>query len=51
MIIVYAVLDEYHQSFIPGREAYLRDVMIDTVGGSTGIIFTKLILWGNNKEK
>lgn len=50
IIIIYAALDECHQSFIPGREAYLRDVIIDAVGGSTGILFTKLILWGNTKK-
>ncbi len=28
----FAVSDEFHQSFIPGREGALRDVLIDTVG-------------------
>jgi VanZ family protein len=30
--IFYAFSDEYHQSFIPGREASLRDVAIDSLG-------------------
>jgi len=28
----YAVSDEFHQSFIPGRNGSFRDVLIDTVG-------------------
>ncbi|MEZ4645984.1 MAG: VanZ family protein [Chloroflexota bacterium] len=30
---LYAVSDEWHQSFIPGRNATVMDVMIDSVGG------------------
>lgn len=30
--IVYAVSDEYHQSFVPTREGRIKDVVIDTVG-------------------
>ncbi|MGA9884517.1 MAG: VanZ family protein [Candidatus Acidiferrales bacterium] len=29
----YAALDEFHQSFVPGRTAALSDVLIDTTGG------------------
>jgi VanZ family protein len=30
--ILYAVSDEWHQSFVPGREGTLRDVAIDSLG-------------------
>jgi len=30
--VTYAGLDEWHQSFVPMREARLRDVLIDTFG-------------------
>ena len=30
---VYAVSDEYHQTFVPGRDGNLLDVLIDTLGG------------------
>lgn len=30
--LVYAASDEYHQSFIPGREPRIRDVIIDSMG-------------------
>ena len=29
---LYAVSDEFHQSFVPGRSASIRDVLIDTIG-------------------
>ena len=37
-VFVYASSDEIHQYFVPGRECALRDVIIDTSGGITGII-------------
>lgn len=30
--LLYACSDEFHQSFIPGRSATLRDVLIDCIG-------------------
>jgi VanZ family protein len=30
---VYAISDEYHQSFVPRRGAHLEDVMLDTLSG------------------
>jgi VanZ family protein len=30
--LLYAVTDEWHQTFVPGREGTLRDVLIDGVG-------------------
>lgn len=38
--IVYASLDEFHQSFISGRSAQMRDVCIDTCGVITGEIIS-----------
>jgi VanZ family protein len=32
LCLVYAVTDEWHQTFVPGREGTLRDVVIDGVG-------------------
>jgi VanZ family protein len=34
IVLAYASLDEYHQSFVPGRTAAVRDVLIDTCGGA-----------------
>jgi VanZ family protein len=35
--IVYAISDEWHQSFVPSRTASAADVMLDTVGFICGI--------------
>jgi glycopeptide antibiotics resistance protein len=35
--ILYAVSDEFHQSFTPGREPTARDVIFDTIGASLAI--------------
>lgn len=37
---IYAVTDEIHQRFIPGRSGEIRDVLIDTSGALVGILFT-----------
>jgi hypothetical protein len=41
LTVLYAISDEYHQSFIPGRTATVRDVMID----SAGAFFAWISLW------
>src|SRR3990172_6007304 len=32
LAIAYGITDEYHQSFVPGREADIRDVLADSAG-------------------
>lgn len=34
VVLVYGLTDEYHQSFTPGREPKVRDVVIDGGGGA-----------------
>ena len=41
LVAVYAASDEFHQRFVPGREASVHDVMIDTTGAVLGL----LLLW------
>lgn len=43
-VILYALSDEYHQSFIPGRGASFRDVCIDTLGGISGFLVVKTMV-------
>jgi len=38
--LLYAIFDEWHQSFVPNREARLLDVGIDMVGMVTALGFT-----------
>jgi len=39
LVAVYALLDEYHQSFVPSRTASIHDSLIDMAGGLTVLIF------------
>ena len=48
--IIYAITDEVHQVFIPGREGKIIDVYIDTLGIITGILFINLIIKIFNKK-
>ena len=43
--VCYAGLDEWHQSFVPMREARFRDVLID----STGALLAQVLVWGYAK--
>ena len=38
LIVVYALMDEYHQSFVPSRTASVWDSFIDMAGGLTVLI-------------
>jgi VanZ family protein len=33
---IYGAVDEYHQSFVPGRDSDIWDWVADTLGGMTG---------------
>ena len=48
--LVYAITDEIHQSFIPGRSGEIRDVIIDTLGVATGILMVLYIIKVINKR-
>ncbi len=41
----YSGLDEWHQSFVPMREARVRDVLID----SAGALLAQVFVWGYAK--
>ena len=41
---VVAVLNEYHQSLTEGRSCEVRDMLIDTGGALTGVLFAALIV-------
>lgn len=36
--VLYAISDEIHQHFVPGRGAQVKDVLIDSAGASVGIV-------------
>ena len=39
LVVVYALGDEFHQSFVPSRTASIYDSMIDMLGGLTALAF------------
>ncbi len=41
LVVVYSLLDEYHQAFVPSRTASVYDSLIDTIGGLTALI----VIW------
>ena len=53
--VIYAISDEIHQLFVPGRSGQVRDVLIDSAGSLLGIIlvmaFVKLLIKFNKKHK
>ena len=43
--LAYAVTDEVHQYFVPKRSAQIWDVLLDTLGGTVGVIAMLLFVW------
>ena len=41
LVIAYALLDEYHQSFVPSRTGTVYDSFIDMAGGLTALLFIR----------
>lgn len=44
--LIYAILDEFHQSFVPGRDASIKDMLVN----SAGIFFSLIILLIYNRK-
>ncbi len=42
-VLVYAITDEVHQLFVPGRSGEVRDVFIDTLGASVGTLIFLMV--------
>lgn len=47
----YAVTDEIHQFFIPGRSCQLTDVLLDSCGIAFGLLFFGMVLMVLRKKK
>ena len=41
--VLYALSDEFHQLFVPGRGAQLSDVLLDSLGALVGILLYALL--------
>ena len=42
-VVLYAISDEIHQAFVPGRQPALLDVVIDAVGGLLGLVAARVV--------
>jgi VanZ family protein len=52
VVAAYASLDEFHQSFVPGRTPAVWDVVIDTTGGVAAQLTAALfVLWGHVRAR
>lgn len=40
---VYAMTDEFHQLFVPGRSGQAKDVLLDSCGAAVGVLFLMLV--------
>ena len=48
----YASLDEFHQSFVPGRGPAVADVLLDTAGGvAAQLVAALFMLWGDVRAR
>ena len=48
---LYAVSDEIHQYFVPGRSCQFTDILIDSSGALCGVLFLFVIVWIYNRRK
>ena len=46
-VLLYAISDEVHQSFIPSRQGSVWDVLLDTLGAAAGL----LVLWVSHRRR
>ncbi len=45
LVIVYALLDEYHQAFVPSRTGTIYDSLIDIAGGFAALLLVRRRDW------
>ncbi len=51
VLAVYATLDEYHQSFVPGRTPAVTDVLLDVVGGAAAQVLAGLLAFWREERR
>ncbi len=47
LCVLYAATDEFHQSFVPTRQAAVQDVLLDSCGSGFGL----LAIWGARRRR
>ena len=52
LTVMWGVLDEIHQAFVPGRTSQISDVLADSVGALIGTVaFVLVAVWRNRKGR
>ena len=52
MTIAYGATDEWHQSFVPGRDADVRDLIADAVGAALAVaVVGAMARWGRRGQR
>lgn len=51
IVAAYAALDEFHQSFVPGRGASAWDVLLDTSAGAAAQLVAALVMYWSNVRR
>ncbi|MBI5198868.1 MAG: VanZ family protein [Nitrospirae bacterium] len=46
--VIYAIVDEFHQSFVSERTASLLDIFIDSAGAASSLFFLKIYVISRN---
>lgn len=47
---LYAVTDEWHQAYVPGRTGTLRDVVLDAAGAALGVALAAWAVRGRTRD-
>lgn len=48
--VLYAISDEIHQIFVPGRGGQVKDVIIDSGGAFIGVIFYNIVFYNKRRQ-
>ena len=51
LVVVYALVDEYHQSFVPSRTGTIYDSLIDIAGGLAALIAVRRRDWASLRRR
>ncbi len=49
--LIYAISDELHQHFVPGRSMQLQDILVDLTGAVMGVAFILLVMRIGKRRK
>jgi VanZ family protein len=44
--LLYGLSDEWHQSFVPGRDPSMLDILVDSIGALCGLAVAQVLLRG-----